>query len=166
MEMSSPVTFQVVDQIVVSVGPYTSISTPGWTSAPRSARARSVESASPPTSIASSLPSAARLAASATSSPASDGVHWKCVTPCAATVAAKAPALSSSAATITVKPRVRVHRSSSTEMSKDRLVTASQTPGRTFPARSPSTRSMPAKKFVTLRCSSITPFGVPVEPDV
>jgi hypothetical protein len=55
-----------------------------------------------------------------------------------------------------------VQNSSSTEMSNDRLVTASQVPGGSCGMRS----SIPAKKLVTLRCSTITPFGVPVEPDV
>lgn len=61
----------------------------------------------------------------------------------------------------TLKPRHSVQNSSSTEMSKLRLVTASQTPG-SVPMRS----SIPAKKFATLRCSTITPLGRPVEPEV
>jgi hypothetical protein len=47
-------------------------------------------------------------------------------------------------------------------MSKDKLVTASHTPGS---SRS-ITRSMATKKFMTLAWVSITPFGRPVEPDV
>ena len=62
----------------------------------------------------------------------------------------------------TFQPRVSVQKISSTEMSKDRLVTASQVPG----SGASSDRSMPAKKFTTLRCSTITPLGVPVEPEV
>lgn len=60
-----------------------------------------------------------------------------------------------------LKPRASVQNSSSTEMSKERLVTASQVPG-SVPMRA----SMPVKKFETLRCSTITPLGRPVEPDV
>ena len=46
-------------------------------------------------------------------------------------------------------------------MSNETLVTASQTPG-----SQPMTRSMPVKKFTTLRFSTITPLGLPVEPEV
>ena len=45
---------------------------------------------------------------------------------------------------------------------KTQLVTASQVPG----PSSPRWRSMPAKKLTTLRCSTITPLGLPVEPEV
>ena len=62
----------------------------------------------------------------------------------------------------TWKPRVSVHSSSSTEMSNERLVTASQTPGGSWSM----TSSIATKKLTTWRCSSITPLGVPVEPDV
>ena len=54
-------------------------------------------------------------------------------------------------------------------MSKEMLVTASQTPGAPAPAPldpAPMRASMPAKKLMTLRCSIITPLGRPVEPDV
>src|SRR4051812_11698958 len=62
----------------------------------------------------------------------------------------------------TVKPRVKVQHSSSTEISKERLVTASHCPG-----GSRGTRwSMPAKKLITLPCVTTTPLGWPVEPDV
>jgi hypothetical protein len=40
-------------------------------------------------------------------------------------------------------------------------VTASQTPG-----WGPIRWSMPVKKLATLRCSTITPLGRPVEPEV
>jgi hypothetical protein len=46
-------------------------------------------------------------------------------------------------------------------MSNEMLVTASQHPGPV-----PRQRSMPAKKLATLRWETITPFGVPVEPEV
>ena len=62
----------------------------------------------------------------------------------------------------TLNPRAMVQNSSSTEMSNERLVTASQVPGGLCGIRS----SIPAKKFVTLRCSTITPLGLPVDPDV
>ena len=50
-------------------------------------------------------------------------------------------------------------------MSNEMLVTASQVPGGVL-AVWPRARSMPAKKFTTLRCVTITPFGLPVEPEV
>ncbi len=62
----------------------------------------------------------------------------------------------------TVKPRAMVQNNSSTEMSNERLVTASQVPA----GRCGTQSSIPAKKFVTLRCSTITPLGLPVDPDV
>jgi hypothetical protein len=46
-------------------------------------------------------------------------------------------------------------------MSNEMLVTASQTPGSV-----PSRASIAAKKFMTLRCSTIVPFGRPVDPEV
>ena len=46
-------------------------------------------------------------------------------------------------------------------MSNEMLVTASHTPGSV-----PSSASIAAKKLATLRCSTITPFGRPVEPEV
>ena len=47
-------------------------------------------------------------------------------------------------------------------MSKERLVTESQVPPPSWGMRS----SIPSKKFATFRCSTITPFGRPVEPEV
>ena len=41
-------------------------------------------------------------------------------------------------------------------------MTASQVPGFSHSRRA----SIPAKKFTTLRCSTMTPLGLPVEPDV
>ncbi len=69
---------------------------------------------------------------------------------------------SASLASTTSNPRESVQKSSSTEMSKLRLVTASQTPGRW----GAMTASMPAAKLATFRCSTMTPLGVPVEPEV
>ncbi len=62
----------------------------------------------------------------------------------------------------TSKPRARVQSSSSTEMSKEMLVTASHLPGGSRSRRS----SMAQKKLTTLRWVTTTPFGVPVEPEV
>ena len=67
-----------------------------------------------------------------------------------------------SPASTTVSPRDSVQKISSTEMSNDRLVTAIQT----SPALCGIRSSMPAKKFAALRCSTMTPLGVPVEPEV
>jgi hypothetical protein len=67
----------------------------------------------------------------------------------------------------TVNPRASVQNSSRTEMSNEMLVSASQV--RRAPASlasSPSRASIPAKKFETFRCSSITPLGRPVDPEV
>ena len=61
-----------------------------------------------------------------------------------------------------VTPRASDQKISSTEMSKDRLVTASQA----SPSARGMTASMPAKKLATLRCSTMTPLGRPVEPEV
>ena len=69
--------------------------------------------------------------------------------------------LSPSSWITTLNPRASVQNSSSTEMSKEMLVTASHTPG-----CAPMRWSMPAKKLATLRCSIITPLGRPVEPEV
>ncbi|MCZ7669921.1 MAG: hypothetical protein M5U34_23455 [Chloroflexi bacterium] len=71
------------------------------------------------------------------------------------------PAVSPSYKT-TLKPRASVQNSSNTEISKERLVTASQVPGGSWGMRS----SMPAKKLTTLPCCTMTPFGLPVEPEV
>ncbi len=71
-------------------------------------------------------------------------------------------ALSSPPYRTPLKPRASVQKISSTEMSKEMLVTASQVPGFSHSRRA----SIPAKKFTTLRCSTMTPLGLPVEPDV
>ena len=47
-------------------------------------------------------------------------------------------------------------------MSNDKLVTANHTPGTSCSI----TASIAAKKLTTLRCSIMTPLGVPVEPEV
>ena len=47
-------------------------------------------------------------------------------------------------------------------MSKETEVTASSR----APSRAGTISSMPARKFCTLRWLTITPFGVPVEPEV
>ena len=67
----------------------------------------------------------------------------------------------SSPISTSLNPRASVQNSSSTEMSKDSEVTASQVPG-SVPMRA----SIPAKKFATLRCSISTPLGRPVLPEV
>ncbi len=61
-----------------------------------------------------------------------------------------------------MKPRASVQSSSSTWMSKEMRVTASQVPGMGPPTRS----SIPAKKLTTLPCVTCTPLGLPVDPDV
>jgi len=47
-------------------------------------------------------------------------------------------------------------------MTNEMLVTASHVPGRRPPRRS----SIAAKKLVTLRWRTITPLGLPLEPEV
>ncbi len=51
-------------------------------------------------------------------------------------------------------------------MSNEMLVTASHVPGDVTPGVKSSCSSIAVKKLATLRCSIITPFGRPVEPDV
>ena len=70
--------------------------------------------------------------------------------------------LVSSPAITSLTPRASVQKSSSTEMSKDSEVTASQASPGPWGMRA----SMPTKKFTALRCSTITPLGRPVEPEV
>ena len=68
----------------------------------------------------------------------------------------------SSLLSTSLNPRASVQNSSSTEMSKDRDVTASHV----SPGLCGMRASMPTQKFTTLRCSTITPLGRPVEPEV
>jgi hypothetical protein len=62
----------------------------------------------------------------------------------------------------TRRPRDRVQNSSSTEMSKESEVTASHVSPGAWGMRS----SIAAKKAATCACSTITPLGLPVEPEV
>src|SRR2546427_663074 len=70
----------------------------------------------------------------------------------------------------TLIPLVSDQKSSRTEMSKEMLVSASQTgcaydaPGP--PDGAPTRSSMPVKKLATFWCSTMTPLGRPVEPEV
>ena len=64
-----------------------------------------------------------------------------------------------------MNPRVSVQSSSSTEMSKDMLVTASHVRCVEL-LEWPSCSSIAVKKLTTLRCSIMTPLGRPVDPDV
>ncbi len=64
--------------------------------------------------------------------------------------------------TTTVTPRASVHSSSSAAMSNETLVVASHTD----PGPAVTWSSMACRKFVSARCGTVTPFGVPVEPDV
>jgi hypothetical protein len=68
----------------------------------------------------------------------------------------------SSPASTSLKPRESVQKSSSTEMSNDRLVTASHASPSSYWMR----WSMAAKKLATLPWPTMTPLGVPVEPEV
>ena len=63
-----------------------------------------------------------------------------------------------------MKPCDSVQNNSNTEMSNDKLVTASHT-GWLFSGIG-MRWFIPAKKLTTFRCSIITPLGRPVEPDV
>jgi hypothetical protein len=160
---SSPgATAWVVDQTVVSVGPYRFTRPPGTTPVIRAASAAG--SGSPPSSTRCS-PASAPGPDPATRTEASDGVHCRWVTAWRRISRASAPsppACATSGCTTTRKPRTRVHSSSSTWMSKPMRVTASQVPGIVPPTRA----SIPAKKLVTLACVTCTPLGRPVEPEV
>jgi hypothetical protein len=62
-------------------------------------------------------------------------------------------------------PWINGQKISSTEMSNEMLVTASQAPGAEGDG-SPSRSSMASKNATTERCLTQTPLGLPVEPDV
>ncbi len=73
------------------------------------------------------------------------------------------PSRASAADTRTVLPPTLSGRNSSrTEISKDAVVTDSST----SPASRPGLSRIASRKFTTLRCSTCTPLGCPVEPDV
>ncbi len=146
--------------MVVSVGPYMLISTPPRR-APRSRVASSGGRASPPTSNWRTEASDSSPRDSVSSAWAREGVSCRWVTACRSRDSATWPC-SASVCTTTLKPRHSVHSSSSTEMSKETLVTASQVPEEEAPRRA----SIPAKKLATLRCCTMTPLGVPVVPEV
>ncbi|CAM4527879.1 hypothetical protein COEX109129_42040 [Corallococcus exiguus] len=146
------------DHTVVSVGPYM-LSRAGTCS--RSFEARLPGSASPPTSICRSPPSACNARGSSTSARAYDGVHWKWVTAWRSSRSANAAGSRPVGASTTWKPRVQAQSSSSTEMSKEMLVIASHVPG-----HGETCASIARKKFITVRCGTPTPLGRPVEPDV
>ena len=59
-------------------------------------------------------------------------------------------------------PTDRGSSNSSTAMSKLRVVTAT----RRSDGPSPGSRAMLARKFTTARCGTMTPLGLPVEPEV
>ncbi len=106
------------------------------------------------------------MSGSAASSAACEGVHCTWVTPCSRispATGSPAPARSveRSACSTVVDPRVSVQSSSSTEMSNAMLVSASHVAG-----ASPTRSVIAAKKPATLRCSTTTPLGLPVEPEV
>ncbi|CAM3253236.1 hypothetical protein COSO111634_08395 [Corallococcus soli] len=148
----------VEDHTVVSVGPYI-LSNTGTRARKRAASAPG--SASPPTSSWPSPPSASSARGSSASARAYDGVHCRCVAACRSSVWASATGSRPTGASTTWKPRVHVQSSSSTEMSNEMLVTASQ-----VPERGETCASIARKKFITVRCGTSTPLGRPVEPEV
>ncbi len=153
---SGPISW-AVDQMVVSVGPYTFTSRPVLG---RSRRANARGSASPPT----------RAVTSGTSKPLSRsiaqpvGVACTWVTACRAARALNcAPSrVWLSLATTTVAPVIRGRKSSRPEMSKDTEVSASQVSA----GRVPRSSRTECSRLVRARCSIWTPLGRPVEPEV
>ena len=144
------------DQTVVSVGPYmfhTELLRA------RSARPRSSGRASPPHRTVKS---------GSHVHPASTSIFHIVGVPCAmvADLIAEASRIGSTATsrstTMTRAPTVNGRSSSSTEMSNDRVVAAIITSESVRPGRT----AMDCRKFTTFRCSTATPFGRPVEPEV
>ena len=151
-------TRSAVDQIVVSVGPYTLV-----TSTARSARvsARVAGSASPPTRTRSPCSAWGAVSASICHSV---GVACMTVGRSAAMRSASAAGSRtvSGAASTTVAPARSGRYSSNAEMSKLTVVTASQESCGPIGTRS----AISVRKFARLRCDTTTPLGRPVDPDV
>ncbi len=146
-----------VDQMVVSVGPYTFHRS---RTRSRSARASTGGSASPPT----------RAVTDGRSNPASsiachpDGVActWVTAYADASLASASGSAASRVPAISTCPPLTRGRKSSSPEMSNDRDVRASQR----WPGPEPSSSFIDSSRLTRARCSMATPLGRPVEPEV
>ncbi|SFY52140.1 hypothetical protein STEPF1_05410 [Streptomyces sp. F-1] len=154
----SPASRALVDQMVVSVGPYMFHTA---APAPASADARAPSSASPPTRIRRPSAAAGSASRSARHSP---GVAWRTETPCAriSRPSRAGSRTASRSATTTVAPDTSGRNTSSREMSNPNVVTASH--------RSPSVRAicepMDHRKLRSAPCGTITPLGRPVEPEV
>ncbi len=147
-----------VDQIVVSVGPNMFHTGPqlSWRRRPRS-----VGIASPPQSTVS------RRSPGQPASKSIDHVVGVACTTVAAeeliSSASRRPSLASSRPATTRRPPATSGPNiSSTEMSNDRVVSASSTSS----AVSPGSSSIDCRRLTTLVCSTSTPFGTPVEPEV
>ncbi len=149
-------TSQAVDQIVVSVGPYTFSRR---FTRPRSSRARGRGSPSPPASATTSGPS--KPAARSIRHP--EGVAWTWDTRSdLMSSTAPGPRAASSPATTTRPPVTRGSSSSSAEMSNEREVRASHA----SPGAAPSRSRMPSSRFASAECGTATPLGRPVDPEV
>ncbi|CAE6776749.1 hypothetical protein R69746_04105 [Paraburkholderia aspalathi] len=156
------VTGAMLDQIVVSVGPYILESVIPRSS---SAAARSAGSASPPHSACSGPRKTRPARASLSSSmrqPA--GVACMTVAPlCCMSRSRRAPSSTvSREASSTRAPRVSGRCNSSPAMSNDSVVTLSQT---SLSSKSRCAATLASRRS-RLACVTHTPFGSPVEPDV
>ena len=155
---SRPQTRVIVDQIVVSVGPYRFHNSRMFAAR---ASASAVGSASPPQSTRSSAQpcqpwvSSRRQAA---------GVACMTVTLCRriSRLSACASAATEALASSNCAPLTSGRYNSSAAISNDNVVTASST----SQSRKASLQAIALSKFTTLRCSIITPLGSPVEPEV
>ncbi len=146
------------DQIVVSVGPYTFHSRPTRV---LSLPANSPGSASPPHSAFS--PGRPDQPDSSSNRHV-DGVACITVAPLPSSAADSdcALRLASRSSTTTTAPLISGRYSSSPAMSKPSVVTASQRSASLIASRP----RIDSSRFTTCRCSTVTPFGRPVEPEV
>ncbi len=158
IEIGPSPTSATADQMVVSVGPYMFHSS---TPPDRSRRASSAGSASPPASAFS--PGAPGQPASSSIRQV-DGVAWTTLAPEAASSRdnCSPSAAAPRSATTTRAPVTSGSSSSSSEMSKEWVVTAS----RVSPAVRPGRSRIERRKFASARCGTCTPLGRPVEPEV
>ncbi|OIQ69933.1 hypothetical protein GALL_484600 [mine drainage metagenome] len=149
---------RIADQIVVSVGPYMFHSAPP---PDRSRVARSAGKGSPPASMVR-LGDRVRPASSSMSHSVGVACIMVMSPRSSRSINAKPSRTSSEDAISTRAPVTSGRNSSSTAMSNmtvvtDRMLSLAPMPG---------ARAMLVRKLTTARCGIVTPFGVPVEPEV
>src|ERR1700678_2281199 len=152
------VTRYIVDQMVVSVGPYMFHSCP---QRGISFFARSPEKASPPhNALRLMLPSQPdSISSDHVAGVACNSAAWL---PSSNALSFLPSPASSREANITCAPLTSGRYSSKPEMSNDKVVTASNVSS----APIPGCRCMLIRKFTRLRCVIRTPLGLPVDPEV